>query len=61
MAHIKGGWVGEGWGRQWGGWAAGGMLTAVATVCSVSDTNSPNPQDRPRQSLAAVWNHTHPY
>ena len=30
---------------------------AVAGVCPVSGTNSHNPQDRPRQSLATVWYH----
>ena len=32
----------------------------TAVLCG-SDTNSQNPQDKPRQSLAAVWHHTHPY
>ena len=33
----------------------------VLHVSSISDRNRHNPQDRPRQSLAAVWHHTHPY
>ena len=41
-----------------GEWAAGGGLS-LQYVCSVSDTNSLNPQGRRRQLLAAVWHHTH--
>ena len=56
-----GGWVGGG-----GGWEAEGRLTLPlrtqsSRVCQVSGTDSHNPQDRPRQSLATVWHHTHPY
>ena len=28
---------------------------------SISDRNTLNPQDKSRQSLAAVWYHSHPY
>ena len=30
-------------------------------VSSVSDIKGLNPQDRSRQSLAAVWHQSHPY
>ena len=30
-------------------------------MCPVSGINNHNPQDRSRQSLATVWDHTHPY
>ena len=33
----------------------------VLHVSSISDRNRHNPQDSPRQSLAAVWHCTHPY
>ena len=59
----EGGWVvGDGWwwGRV-GGWVKPFIKTQTAILCSVSDTNSLNSQDRPRQSLAAAWHHTHPY
>ena len=35
--------------------------TVVLCVNAVSGTNSHNSQDSPRQSLATVWYHTHPY
>ena len=35
--------------------------TVIGTVCSVSNINSFNQQDRPRQLLAVVWHHIHPY
>ena len=38
-----------------------GQDTDSSSVCPVSGTNSHNPQDRPRQSLATVRHHTHPY
>ena len=65
MGGWEDGWVG-------GGWAAEGGLRLplkhsqpyAHTVRLVSDTNSLNPQNRSRQSLATVWHHsdhTHPY
>ena len=47
-----------------GGWEAKGGYhkdTDSSTVCPLSGTSSHNPQDRPRQLLAVVWYHTHPY
>ena len=35
--------------------------TAAYVVCTVSGTDGHNSQDRPRQSLATVWHHIHPY
>ena len=35
--------------------------TDSSAVCSVSDRKGLNPQDRSRQSLAAVWHQSHPY
>ena len=35
--------------------------TDSSSVCLVSGTDSHNLQDRPRQSLAKVWHHIHPY
>ena len=35
--------------------------TDSSAVSSISDRNRHNPQDRVRQSLAAIWHHTHPY
>ena len=68
-----GGGEGGGW-RGWGvvgvaGWRRWGSRRQVkvtikrqtAVVCPVSGTDSLNPQDRPRQSLATVWHYTHPY
>ena len=38
------------------------MRTKTArAVCSVNDRKGLNPQDRSRQSLAAVWHQSHPY
>ena len=60
---MVGGWWGMvGGGGGWvGGWIKPFIKTQTAILCSVSDTNSLNSQDRPRQSLAAAWQHTHPY
>ena len=60
-----------------GGWFGGGGVAGVggkpkagqpyhqeshsSRVRPVSGTDSHNPQDRPGQSLATVWHHTHPY
>ena len=35
--------------------------TDSSAVCSVSDRKGLKPQDRSRQSLAAVWHQSHPY
>ena len=51
MACIRG-WVGS---RRW---VKATIETQTAVVCPVSHTNSHNPQDRLRQSLATVWHHT---
>ena len=76
MAHIRG-WMGgrelgdcegdEGWQR----WVESRRrvkatikrqtCTYNSSMCPVSGTDSHNPQDRLRQSLATVWHHTHPY
>ena len=45
--------MGGGWGMV--GWVFKLTIkTQTAAVCPVSGTNSHNPQDRPRQSLATV-------
>ena len=54
------------WGGGGGEWEAGGGQTFhedtdSSAVCSVSDRKGLNPQDRSRQSLAAVWHQSHPY
>ena len=60
MAHIRGVGGGRGWvGSQRRVKAT--IKTQKAALCSVSDTNSHNPQDRPGQLLSTVWHHTHPY
>ena len=55
-----GGWAGGGWGMEGAGGKpeVGQTLhedTDSSAVCSVSDRKGLNPQDRSRQSLAAVW------
>ena len=60
-----GGWYGGGVGGE-GGCVAGGRLnlhkdTDSSAVSSVSDRKGLNPQDRSRQSLAAVWHQSHTY
>ena len=56
---------GGGWGEGAGGKPEAGQTphedTDSSAVCSVSDRKGPNPQDRSRQSLAAVWHQLHPY
>ena len=63
MGGWEGGQVGGGGGRI----AEGGVYlpldkdTNSSTVSSVSDRNKLNPQDKSRQSLVAVWYHSHSY
>ena len=53
---------GGGGGGGGGGQGMGGLPldTDSNDVLSVSDRNRLNPQDRLKQSLAAVWYHSHP-
>ena len=39
----------------------GGYEGVGESVCPVSGIDSYTPQDKPRQSLATFWHHTHPY
>ena len=58
MACIKG-WVGgKGVAESQRQVKATTEDTDSSTVCPVSGTGSHNPQDRPRQLLAAVWHNT---
>ena len=62
--HIIGGGGRREWGGWWGGWEAEGglyLLLQHTVVSLISDRNRFNPQDRPRQSLAAVRPDTHSY
>ena len=63
MVCYRGCACGVGGGGEWA--VEGGLRLPLRqkshAVCSVGDKNSLGPQDRPRQLLATVWHHTHPY
>ena len=64
MSGGAGGGLGRWWGRVGSQRRVKPSIrthTDSSAVCAVGNTNSLNLQDRPRQSLATVWHHTHPY
>ena len=55
IACIRGGWV------KRGGVVGRAAGDGLSLLLGHSEGHRLNPKDRPRQLLAAVWNHTHPY